>query len=41
MPQLAKLIDNTDLPLPIRQAMAQAAAALGGLAGEHRGWLLA
>jgi filamentous hemagglutinin len=23
MPQLAKMIDNTDLPLPIRQAMAQ------------------
>ncbi|QBP75062.1 filamentous hemagglutinin N-terminal domain-containing protein [Herbaspirillum huttiense] len=38
MPQLAKLIDNTDLPLPIRQAMAQAAAAaLGGLAGGASG----
>ncbi|WP_252716868.1 hemagglutinin repeat-containing protein [Herbaspirillum sp. B65] len=38
MPQLAKLIDNTDLPLPIRQAMAQAAAAaLGGIAGGTSG----
>lgn len=38
MPQLAKLIDNTNLLLPIRQAMAQAAAAaLGWLAGGASG----
>ncbi|WP_288410547.1 hemagglutinin repeat-containing protein [uncultured Herbaspirillum sp.] len=38
MPQLAKLIDNTDLPVPVRQALAQAAAAaLGGIAGGTSG----
>ncbi|ALU88768.1 filamentous hemagglutinin outer membrane protein [Herbaspirillum rubrisubalbicans M1] len=38
MPQLAKLIDNTELPLPVRQVLAQAAAAaLGGIAGGTSG----
>ncbi|WP_311434959.1 hemagglutinin repeat-containing protein [Herbaspirillum huttiense] len=38
MPQLAKMIDNTDLPVPVRQALAQvAAAALGGIAGGTSG----